>query len=74
MTVASSSAEVETNDGPFIRNFGTPLDCFTSGEDRNLAKSILGQEPFEEDDVAKNVRREHVGDPVSGQVHRLAGQ
>ena len=24
MTVASSSAEVETKDGPFIRNFGTP--------------------------------------------------
>ena len=71
MTVASSSAEVETKDGPFIRNFGTPLDCFASGEDGNLAEPILGQEPFEEDDVAKDVRREHGGDPVSGQAHRL---
>ncbi len=70
MTVANSSAECDIHDGPFIRNFGTP-DCFTSGEDRNLAKPILFQEPFEEDDVAKDVRREHGGDPVSGQAHRL---
>ena len=46
-------------------------DCFTSGEDRNLAKPILGQEPFEENHVAKDVRREHGGDPVNGQVQRL---
>ena len=56
MTVASSSAEVETKDGRFIRNLGTPR-CLTSGEDRHLAKSILAQQPFEEDDVTKNVRR-----------------
>lgn len=70
MTVASSSAEVETNFGPFIRNFGTP-DRFTPDEDRYLAKPTLGQEPLEEDDVAENVRGERGGAPISGQVHRL---
>ena len=74
MTVASSSAEVETKDGRFHPQLRNSPGCFTSGEDRNLAKSVLGQEPFEEDDVAKNVRREHGGDPVSGQVHRSCGR
>ena len=37
----------------YIRSLGTPPGCFTSGEDRHLAKSVLGQEPFEENDVTR---------------------
>src|SRR5271166_4476017 len=71
MTVASSSAEVETDKGrPFHPQLRKSPGRFTSDQDRNLAKSILGQEPLEEDDVAKNIRREHGGDPIGGQVHR----
>ena len=71
MTVASSSAEVEANDGPFIRNFGTPRIASLPDEDRDLPQPRLGQEAFEQDDVAEDVGREDGGDPASGHVHRM---
>ena len=47
-------------------------DCFAPDEDPQPRRGARRPGPFEEDDVAKDVRlATPLGDPVSGQVHRV---